>query len=432
MRDLLVTLIIFGSLPYILVRPHIGVLMWTWIGLMNPHRLAYGFAATFPFAQIVAIVLLASFFVSREPKKIPWTATTVVWLIFFLWTMISTFVALVPEAAEVGWSQWWKINLMLLITLMLMRDQERINQLVWVVVLSLAFYGVKGGLFTLVSGGQYRMYGPDGSFFEDNNELGLVLIMTLPLIRYLHMEASARWLKWGLGASMVLTGITILGTHSRGAFVGLLVMVTFLVVKTKNKLLMGLAILLLLPIGFSFMPQEWTDRMQSIEHYEKDTSAMGRINAWWFAYNLAVDRPLFGGGFGTFHWQLFYKYAPDPEDFHDAHSIYFEVLAEQGIVGFILFILLGVLAYRTGSWIIKQSRGYPELSWASNLAAMVQVSIVGFAVSGLFLGVAYFDLYYLLVGMLVLMRKLVEERITGKVQDKEIVKTRTFGADTIS
>ena len=31
MRDLIITIIIFGSVPFILLRPHVGIMMWTWI-----------------------------------------------------------------------------------------------------------------------------------------------------------------------------------------------------------------------------------------------------------------------------------------------------------------------------------------------------------------------------------------------------------------
>ena len=42
LRDLLVFAIVFGSIPFILRRPWIGVLMWVWISVMNPHRLSWG------------------------------------------------------------------------------------------------------------------------------------------------------------------------------------------------------------------------------------------------------------------------------------------------------------------------------------------------------------------------------------------------------
>ena len=105
------------------------------------------------------------------------------------------------------------------------------------------------------------------------------------------------------------------------------------------------------------------------------------------------------------------KYAPDPDDFHDAHSIYFEVLGEHGFVGFFLFLALGIAALREAGRVSAQARASPELSWAADLGAMLQASIVGYAIGGLFLGLAYFDLYYHLIVLIALLRTTVDERV---------------------
>ena len=70
MRDLFVTMVVFGSLPLILKRPYIGILMWSWIGYMNPHRLSWGFATDFPFAMIIAITTLTRDAIFREKKSV--------------------------------------------------------------------------------------------------------------------------------------------------------------------------------------------------------------------------------------------------------------------------------------------------------------------------------------------------------------------------
>ena len=85
------------------------------------------------------------------------------------------------------WNQFWKIQLMVFVTMMLMQSKERIDQLVWVMAMSIAFYGVKGGIFTIVHGGVYHVRGPEGSFIGGDNEMGLALIMTIPLLRYLQL-----------------------------------------------------------------------------------------------------------------------------------------------------------------------------------------------------------------------------------------------------
>ena len=65
-----------------------------------------------------------------------------------------------------------------------------------------------------------------------------------------------------------------------------------------------------------FLPQKYIGRIRTIQTYEQDASAMGRINAWYFALNLAKDRPLVGGGFEAFTPELFERYAPEPEVVH--------------------------------------------------------------------------------------------------------------------
>ena len=85
-------------------------------------------------------------------------------------------------------------------------------------------------------------------------------------------------------------------------------------------------------VVFPVIPEKWHERMSTIGTYQEDRSAMGRVNAWHFAFNLASERPLTGGGFSAFTNDLFIRYAPDPFDVHDAHSIYFEVLGEHGFL----------------------------------------------------------------------------------------------------
>ena len=156
--------------------------------------------------------------------------------------------------------------------------------------------------------------------------------------------------------------------------------------------------------------------MSTISEYEEDGSAMGRINAWWFAFNLAADRPLVGGGFRTFQDHLFLQYAPDPHDVHDAHSIYFEVLAEHGFVGLALFLAIGVLALLHAGRLAKLKPADQSLDWIPRLAGLLQVSLVSYATTGAFLGLAYFDLYYQIVAIIIVLGVLAKRessRLSG-------------------
>ena len=411
MRDLILSLFIFGLIPYAFSRPYIGLLLWSWIGYMNPHRLSYGFAYSFPFAALGAGVTLVAYAFSKEKKQFPLNSVTVVWIILVIWVTITTITSQVPGNAWPEWERTMKIQLMILMTLLIINDRTKLIHLVWVVAFSIGFFGIKGGFFTIATAGGARIWGPPGSFIEGNNELALALIMIVPLMAFLFTNASNKWVKRILITCMVLCALSIFASYSRGAFLAISAMGLFLWIKSNKKFVSGILIVVVAVVGLSMMPQEWWDRMDTIETYEEDGSAMGRINAWWFAYYLALDHPFVGGGFRAFSLSLFHKYAPDPDDFHDAHSIYFEVLGEQGFVGLFLFLTMYFLAYWQGRKSIKLARQNPKVKWAGDLSAMVQVSLVGYAVGGAFLGLAYFDLPFHLMAILVLANYIAKKEL---------------------
>ncbi|MDO8706945.1 MAG: putative O-glycosylation ligase, exosortase A system-associated [Sulfuricaulis sp.] len=411
MRDYILVAIVLGSLPFILRRPFIGILLWCIFSYMNPHRFTYGFAYEFPFAAIIAGATIAGLLFSKESKRIPWNSLTIVWVLFILWMCLTTLFALIPQDAYTEWERSMKIQLMTFITIILMTTRARLNALVWAIVVSLGFFGIKGGVFTLHTGGQDMVWGPPGSFIEGNNSLGLALVMALPLMRYLQLNTASFLVRYGISAVMVLTVLSIFASYSRGAILAVAAMGLFLLFKSRKKGPIILMALVAVPLMLSFMPEEWFERLHTIKTYEQDASALGRINAWWFAFNVAVERPLVGGGFEVFDPELFQRYAPVPDDFHDAHSIYFQVLGEHGFVGLILFMLLGWLSFRSAAWVIRHTKEIAELTWARDLASMIQVSLIGYAVGGAFLGLAYFDLYYHLVAIALLIRAYVSREI---------------------
>ncbi len=404
MRDLFVTAIIFGLLPFVFKRPWVGILLWSWLGYMNPHRLAYGFAYDFPFSMIVGLVTIVAFMASKEKKDMLWTRETIILLAFVGWMLFTTFFAFYPDLAWHQWNKVWKIMLMVLLTALVIKERRQLHWLIWVIALSFGFYGVKGGIFTILNGGVYRVQGPGGSFIGGNNEMALALVMTIPLIRYLHLQETRKWLKMGLAGAMVLTGVAAIGSQSRGGMLAMVAMGLFLWLKSRNKFFTGIYMAIAVAIIAAVMPQEWYDRMNTIKTYQEDASAQGRINAWHTAFNVAKAR-ITGGGLDMFQPPTFRQYAPDPWNVHDVHSIYFEMMGEQGFIGFGLFMLLGVLAWLRAQQIIKRCKGDPATKWAADLAAMTQVSLIGYATAGAFLGMSHFDLPYHLMIILVLAAK---------------------------
>jgi probable O-glycosylation ligase (exosortase A-associated) len=411
MRDIIVTLLVFGSLPFIFKRPFYGAVLWIWISVMNPHTQSWGFAQSMPFAAIIAGTTVLAMMARPKDLYFPNTALTWLLLAFSAWMCLSTLFAIGPEDPLPALNKVLKILGMTVVVALLVRTRKDIEMLVWVIVVSLGFYGAKGGLFTIRSGGAYRVWGPTGTFIEGNNEVALALIMVVPLMMYLVPLIVNKWGKRAMWAAAGLCVLASLGSYSRGAALALAAMLAFLWLKSQEKLKLGALLVVLAPLALVFMPEQWHSRIDTINTYEQDSSAMGRINAWKMAANLAGDHPLFGGGFQIYNRFIFQLYAPNPNDIHAAHSIYFQVLGEHGYVGLAIYLLMYLVVWRNGSWVIRNADKIPELEWAGRLARMLQVSLIGFLVGGAFLSLAYFDVPYYIMVIMVATRLLVERTL---------------------
>jgi probable O-glycosylation ligase (exosortase A-associated) len=372
----------------------LGILMLAWLGYMNPHRQAWGFMFNMPSVFIVAIVTLAAMLASKEAKRMVWRVEIVVLIIFILWVCLTTTQARFPGPAIEQLDKVLKIQILTFMTLLMLTSRDRVHLFIWVVVVSLGFYGVKGGIFTIVHGGVHRVQGPSGSFIAGNNELALALVMTIPLMRYLQLQEANWWIRQGLGLAMLLTALAAVGSQSRGALVALGITAVMFWLKSRRKI--ATAVLIAVPAFLTvlIMPAEWFERMQTIKTYEQDASAQGRLRAWTNAINMANSRVL-GYGFEGFIGGT------------DAHSIYFEVLGEHGWIGLGLFVSLLLLKWLRCRSIIRLAKKRPDALWARDLAAMMQVTLVGYMSAGAFLGLAYFDYLYHLAAVAAVTHHLV-------------------------
>ncbi|MDR2187947.1 MAG: putative O-glycosylation ligase, exosortase A system-associated [Azonexus sp.] len=413
MRDLLMMTIILVGSAAALKKPWLGIILWTWVSLMNPHQ-QWGYAsASMPVAMIVGIATLIGLVFSRE-KQNPFISPAT-WLLaaFVVWITLTLPFSMYFDASLPLWDRSIKIFLMLFVTLALINLPQKMNIYIWIMVFSIGFYGVKGGLFTLLTGGNHRVWGP-GGFIGGNNEIALAVIMVIPLMRYLQLQMTARWQRHLMSAAMILSAIMALGTHSRGALLALVAMTILIWIRGRQKLVFGLMAIAIAFLIFPFMPEAWWSRMETIETYDQDASALGRINAWHMTWNLAKDRFL-GGGFSIYNATVFAMYAPNPRDIHAAHSIYFQILGEHGFIGLTLFLLLGLVTWRTASKLMKTGTQQPSLAWTRDLGAMVQASMVGYAVGGAFLSLAYFDLPYNVM-VIVILAKYFSDKELGLVK----------------
>lgn len=405
MRDIIVTAVVFGLLPFVLRNAWVGVLVWSWLGYMNPHRLAWGFAYTFPFAQVVALTLLFSMLFTKDKLALPKNGLVVVWVMFLLWMVFCTFFAVYPDMAVLQLETVLKIQLVTFVTLLMMNSMERVNQLVWVIVFSIGFYSVKGGGFTLLTGGAFHVYGPVGSYIYENNTLAVAVLMIIPMMLYIHRFPPHRLVKLAMPWCVFLSLAAVIGSQSRGALIAIAAVGAFYWWQSKNKVLAAIVFMFLGLFGYIFMPASWHERMASITEYQEDSSAMERIRAWEFSIKIANDR-FTGGGFNSWSMENYAKYVPEAKRAFVAHSIYFGVLGDSGWVGLALFLGVLFLVWRQLNQIIAVTRDDPDREDFNFLARMLKISMIAFMAGGSFLSLSYFDLAWHIMAMTVAMSQL--------------------------
>lgn len=417
MRDLVLGPIIVGLAAYALLHPWVGILGWTWISVMNPHALTWHLNSM-PVAATLAAATLLGVLITRDRRQFFVTRETTVLMLFMLWMCITLPFSFYFDQSFDLWNRVMKIDLMVLVAMVVLHSKKHIMLLAWVLVGSLGFYGVKGGLFTLATGGSYMVWGPDGSFIEGNNEIALALVMIIPLMRFLQLTTTSVWIKRGLLLSMLLCSAAALGSYSRGALLAIAAMAGVLWWRSDKKVVGAVLLVVASVVLLSFMPEQWWTRMETISTYQEDTSATGRINAWWMAWNLAKAN-FFGGGFMVSKPDVCALYSPIPLDCRAAHSIYFMVLGEHGFVGLFLFLLLWFFVWRSAGRLRIQGKNLPQTQWLSHLGAMCQVSLAGYAVGGAFLSLSYYDLPYNIIILVVLGRRWMDGKEWIKEAEQE-------------
>lgn len=399
--------------------PHVGVLLWCWTALVIPNYFAYGFASVIPYNKVVAILTLLVWLFSQEPKKLPPSGTLWLIAVFGVWGTISALFSISASGdAMREWENFVKILVFAFVVAGLINTKERVIALLYAALLSLGFHGIVAGSKFIASGGSSHIYGPGLSIIGDNNHFALAMIAMLPVILFLYRQSESRVIKLSLVGAAGLMVATIMGTFSRGGVLGIVAMGGLMWLRSPNKLRNAMIAVCLAAAALAFAPERWSNRMDTIAEADQDTSFMGRVIAWKQSTLIALDHPVFGGGFYAVQdFQIWMRYAqefhklsfiptdpPNPIRAFAAHSIYFQTLGDLGFVGLGLFLAILFSSWRNAAVTIKAVRDRPDWHWARDLAICLQYSLFAYMVSGAALNMAYFDYMYMLFAILVAVR----------------------------
>lgn len=423
MRDLLVSLFVILSLPLCFRRPFIGLIVFTMLAYMRIQDLTWGWARYERWSYYVALATLVGFFVSKSRQKFMAPDLRCYMMIALVVLVGASIVnARYHSRGDVeSFIEYGKIIGVALFTTGVVINRQYLRILLWVIALSFGFYGVKNGLAFLLSGGSLVIIQGPGGMLSDNNDFALALCMGIPLLLHLGLAEQRPILRRVMLAIIPLMVMTIIATHSRGAFLACSLTFALLVWRSRNRVA-GFALMLLIAVGgLLVLPQSYKDRIGSIGTYEQDSSARGRLEAWKVAGNMITANPLLGVGYAKFQ-QNYKNYDPNQLTESDgsdtsfgtrvAHNSYLQIWAECGTPAFLLYILLMVLSFRELWWIRREAERKYHSSWILSYATMLEASLLAFVIGSFFLNRAQFDLFYHFVAVIIVFGRVAREAMS--------------------
>lgn len=385
-----------------------------------------------PLVVLVAAAIFARYiYIERASSPDRFTTARVEAFLFFFFvvTLLTYVVAADKHRAQTAILDLGKDIVIIYCIVFALRDAETWKRSAWIVILITVFLCLLGLYQKLTGAYASDFFGMasvkmdkvfDGSTtprlggpINAPNMWGqtVAAVLALVVFRLLYERSSAR--KFLLALAVLLLLYEILNTYSRGAYLAVLLvagMTLYLVGRHVNRMtiLLGLIGLVLL---IALLPAEYTARFQSLSALApsseygiyQDTSVRGRSSEMLTGLAMFAAHPFLGVGAGNYkNNYLTYSQQFGIElryEERDPHSLYVQVLAETGLIGFIAFAGVLIALYIALGRARKQTADFPTLSeWLPWLSSL-QVALSAYLLAATFLHGAYIRYFWILVAL---------------------------------
>lgn len=260
-----------------------------------------------------------------------------------------------------------------------------------------------------------------GGFLGDENDFSMTLNMVIPIAYLMILNEKKLKIKF---VYIILTGFFLLAnifSLSRGGFLGLVAVALFCWLKSKKKVKSVFIILILIIALTPFIPDKYMSEIESIkiEGASEGTTGEERVFEWKIGWAMFLDNPIIGVGQGNFPYRFReYEIASGyPDGLHgrsragrSAHSLYFTLIPELGIIGVIIFLAMINLIHKDVKEIRREissdeSPLHLQKEKIFNLLIAMEASLIGYLVSGIFISILYYPNFWILMGFVLAMKK---------------------------
>ena len=378
-----------------------------------------------PFIVFLALLIFLRW-ILLGVKPQGWLSSLAIISAYGLVIFLSLFYAGDALRAQEGLLAFMKDAIIVLILVMMVQSKESFRMAAWgflavgILLGTIAVVQYVTGSFSndywglaesrymnIVSGTEgYRIMGTYG----DPNFFAQIMVVIIPLalnrLRYEKETIMKVLAGWALAASF----LTVVFTFSRGGFLSLCAVVGLLVLLRKPPLIAVLSGILILTLLIPFLPSAYLERIQTILEYlpftgadvRTEVSLRGRMSEYGVALQMFMDHPIVGIGYENYaanYLNYSVRLGLDPRNTErSAHSLYLEVLAEQGILGFMMFAFV---LYSAFSSLSKSNKIFKKIALEgdADLALAFVIGFFGYLVSAIFIHGAYPRNLWLLIGI---------------------------------
>ena len=424
MLNLFLTVFVVGFLAAGIKRPFLFVLAYTYIDIVAPQKVTWGFLAVVPVSLIAFAFATLAWMAADDKNGIRFSPRQFVMLLLMIYCGLTTSSADFPVEAAEKWGWVWKALIFAIFLPLTLRTKLRIEALALVMVLSIGVIVIGGGIKTIASGGggygELKLLVNDNTGLYEGSIISAVAICVIPLALWLARYGTIfkpSWMvtlfAWGICFACILMPI---GTQARTGLICVAVLGVMMLRSTKKRMTYISCVVIAGLVALPLLPHSFTERMSTIGNHQSDQSASTRLEVWKWTIEYAKSHP-FGGGFDAFRQnEVSYETVKsDQTGSNNAevqtqrivekgrayHSSYFEMLGEQGYPGLALWLLLHVMGVMQMEMLRRRyAKNPPEgFAWVTPLADALQQAQIVYLIGGAFVGIAFQPFCYMLVGL---------------------------------
>jgi probable O-glycosylation ligase (exosortase A-associated) len=424
MTDFLVLLTLFCFTVFSVNRPHIAMLLVVWVNSYKPQESSYGIANSMPISMMTFVLFIFVMIINIRKISVPKSFFYhFIFISIMVSLAISNYYALFPFTASFKFDNVIRTLLPIYFIPFVITDREKLEEFLWVAIISLGTYAIFGGVKSLLGGGGYGVALVDSIFWREGSIFSNQMIATIPislwLAKHSYIAKKNKYASWLAYSYCFFSLATLIGTQARSGMICVAILFIFAFLASKQKIKLSFFTILIAVVLIPQIPDSFFERMSTItnsQNIQNERSAMGRVAVWRWGVGRIAERPLIGWGFTSYIANAgeLNRFVKDGEtDVASGatayHNMLFEVAASNGLIGLGLFLLML-------SFIFFKSRilGHAE-STPDDLKALcksIYVSMLVYSAGGMFVAYAYYPwLYYLFCAAVVLQLQLTKPKL---------------------